>query len=75
MCRPVLDSSLQQDEKLTMGKLFTLAMFGSLDDFAVQVSLMLAGVLTGSQLAVGVFLGRVFACHVGGCAFDMLLLC
>lgn len=59
---PSKETSLQEEkgaEKVGIGKLFTLAMFGSLDDFAVQVSLMLAGVLTGLQLVVGVFIGTI----------------
>jgi len=55
-------------EKHTLGKLFTISMFGSLDDFAVFVSLMLSGVLSAGQLVVGVFLGSVIVIAVCWCA-------
>lgn len=46
-------------EKLSMRKLFTISMFGSLDDFAVFVSLMLSGVFQIWQLSLGVLFGSL----------------
>merc|ERR1712146_863296 len=44
-------------DKQTLASLFTITMFGSLDDFAVFVSVMLSGVLSVVQLMIGVLLG------------------
>lgn len=46
-------------EKFTLRRLLTISMLGSLDDFAVFVSLLLAGVLRIWQLCLGVFLGSL----------------
>merc|ERR1712217_1022806 len=68
-----LDTDLQrvkveQDKasstKLSLCSLFTISMFGSLDDFAVQVSLMLSGVLSAPQLSGGVLLGSLIVLMV-----------
>lgn len=53
------ESSQARDEKYTLSRLFTISMFGSLDDFAVFVSLMLSGVLAAWQLSIGVLLGSL----------------
>jgi len=45
------------DVKYTLSKLCTIAIFGSLDDFAVFVSLMLSGLFSAPQLAIGVLIG------------------
>lgn len=55
--RPASDQKDQS--KHTFGKLCTISLMGSLDDFAVQVSLMLAGVLTAPQILLGTFLGSL----------------
>mmetsp|Transcript_40804 Transcript_40804/g.64695 ORF Transcript_40804/g.64695 Transcript_40804/m.64695 type:complete len:442 (+) Transcript_40804:67-1392(+) len=46
-------------DKFTITKLFTIAMMGSMDDFAVFVSLMLSDVMSAPQLMVGVLLGSM----------------
>jgi len=66
---------LTDPSKYTLTKLFTISMFGSLDDFAVFVSLMLSGVFGAPQLAIGVFLGSlivVVVCAAAG-LFDCVV--
>lgn len=53
------DVTSDEVDKHSLSKLFTIAMFGSLDDFAVFVSLLLSNVLSGAQLAVGVLCGTI----------------
>lgn len=45
--------------KFTLRKLATISMFGSLDDFAVYVSILLSGLLSPIQLFLGTFFGSI----------------
>jgi len=73
--RDVAKEHTHKDQQHSLGKLFTISMFGSLDDCAVFVSLMLAGVISGGQLAAGVFIGSiiVLAICVGASLFSCVV--
>jgi len=60
-CEPVVEAFSKQH---SLCQLFTISMFGSLDDMAIFVSLMLSGVLSYGHLAVGVLVGSLIVVAV-----------
>lgn len=75
---PQAPSEHKSSSAFTMRRLFMVAMLGSLDDFAVLVSLMLGGVFKAWQLSVGVLLGSLIVISlcaaIGRCRFVVNIL-
>merc|ERR1712032_1559739 len=53
------DEALASKGKYTMRRLLTVSLLGSLDDFAVFVSILLSGLVSVVQLFLGVLLGSI----------------
>ena len=51
------DGEIKEDKQRTVSRLVVVAILGSLDDFAVQVALLLAETFQWYQLLIGVFIG------------------